>query len=596
MATMDEKRPITTPEPSQVPLSDGMRGERRRRVHEVLSTQRQYLDQLENELTEGLQNLAEEINRSLAQSRAEQLASGQADLQPQVDELNRQLAAQQDELTQDRAARTELQAEISRLEQELRARDVLLHESQAQQEQRRTELATAREQLADLQSQSAAAQERQEQLRRELADEREGSLTAQEETKAERRRMARELKVQHADRLAEFERRKAELASLGAARNAELEAQLTAAQADANQARNESNQLRGSLEQSSQELAQTRGRIAALDTHVAELRQALDNAHDATAEDAHESSRAAAQHSVQLEELTRAQASIDALQRETAELREALAKAQTAGAQGVEDSARAAARDSAHQAELKNLRGERDALAKTLATAEGRLSQRAQAAESETTNDLERRLEMALDELREAKRTNMELEIKLTKSRGSDASSSASMNTGLDWEAQKQRLLASLEADESDDEDAIAERHSIEGTIRITDQIVAKKDEELALLKQRLEELELNPRTSGAKDKAVAEILDRDEIIQQEREKLKQLHAEWREKIGKAETDLSVERAKIARERAELANRMQSYQATAQSRTSSNEPSDAGKPVRGRWLSRLGLKDVDENS
>jgi hypothetical protein len=82
-------------------------------------------------------------------------------------------------------------------------------------------------------------------------------------------------------------------------------------------------------------------------------------------------------------------------------------------------------------------------------------------------------------------------------------------------------------------------------------------------------------------------------VIRQEREKLTQVQAEWREKIGKAEIDISVQRAKIARERAEFDEKIRQFEAQ-QERRGPNDDSDADKPARGRWLARLGLS-IDES-
>jgi hypothetical protein len=275
-------------------------------------------------------------------------------------------------------------------------------------------------------------------------------------------------------------------------------------------------------------------------------------------------------------------------------LRSALEQAQTAQAAGSEELKRVATQESTEREELARLRAERDALAGKLAAAQSQLSDAANVSKSEATtqHDLERRLEMALEELRETKRTNLDLEVKLTKARATGGTGAVS--TGLDWEAQKQRLLASLEADESDDEEAVAERQSIEGTIRITDQIVAQKDQEILELRNILEGRASG--TAAMRENAAEEVLCRDEVIRQERERLEQLQAEWREKIGKAETDLSVERARIARERAELADKLQHYTQAVEPRPAANEAADNAKPVRGRWLSMLGLKDVDEKN
>lgn len=244
--------------------------------------------------------------------------------------------------------------------------------------------------------------------------------------------------------------------------------------------------------------------------------------------------------------------------------------------------------------DLRKLENERDDLVKRLAAAEALLKKQVTSGEidSRETLDLQRRFEMAVDEVRELKHANADFESKL-KTRG-HAPLPAAAAGGLDWESQKQRLLASLEADDDDDEEAVEKRASIEGTIRITDQIVAQKDRELAELKQLLEENAGAAPAGTVHSAAAAELLDRDEVIRQERERLVQVQSEWREKIGRAEIDVSVERAKIARERAEVDEKIRQFEVERDRRAESGDAADPSKPTRGRWLARLGLKDLDE--
>jgi hypothetical protein len=93
---------------------------------------------------------------------------------------------------------------------------------------------------------------------------------------------------------------------------------------------------------------------------------------------------------------------------------------------------------------------------------------------------------------------------------------------------------------------------------------------------------------------AVAEVLDKDEVVRQERQNLQALQDEWRDKLRHSEVEISVQRAKLARQQAELEERAR--QLDLQSR---NDPPDSSgdsreKPIRGRWLRRLGLKGADE--
>ena len=75
-------------------------------------------------------------------------------------------------------------------------------------------------------------------------------------------------------------------------------------------------------------------------------------------------------------------------------------------------------------------------------------------------------------------------------------------------------------------------------------------------------------------------MFDQDEIIREERENLKQLQQQWEEKLRKAEIDLSVERAKIARERAELEEQLREAQGGADG----PREDEGGNKGGGRWL------------
>ncbi len=537
---MEEKRPATTPDADQAPISEGSNAERRRRAQELLSTQFSQLDRLESELSEHVQVLVDDAARDLSHGATDASAAvhepGLVEtLQSQLTQAQEQLAARQAARDEVRAQVEQMQVETGRLEQELRVREALLRDTQGQQEQTRIERATMVSQLADAQAHLSAAVEQQNDLRRQLADERERISGMEEETKAQRRRIARELKAQHAAHNAKYEQRKAELQALAAATSTQLDTGLAAAQAEATETRRQMAELVASLEHRSKELAQAQRKTTDLETKTAELREALDHA-------------------------------------------------QAASGRGGDD-----------QEELTSLRRERDSLAQTLAEAEARLSENSigDAGHPASKSDQQRRFEMAVDDLREMKRANAELEAKLAKLR-TGGPLATGPGGGLDWESQKQKLLASLEADDRDDEEAIAARDTIEGTIQITDQIVAQKEQEIAELKRLLEEQSnnLNPTAVGAA--AVADLLDSDELVRQERKKLAQVQAEWREKIGRAEIDISVERAKIARDRAELEDKMRQYQLDQVTRAQNDEPPDSAKPIRGRWLARLGLKDLDE--
>ena len=164
--------------------------------------------------------------------------------------------------------------------------------------------------------------------------------------------------------------------------------------------------------------------------------------------------------------------------------------------------------------------------------------------------------------------------------------------TGLDWEAQKRRLMMQLDSefDDSDSQQA-SDKLTVEGTIRITDQVIADKDAEIDELKQLLDNQSSNIGDVAVGAAAIAEFLDQDELISQERESLVRMQEEWRDKLRQAEIDISVERARLGRERMELQSQLQSIEQQRPHNDNSDADSTDDKKPAGRWRKRLGLKD-----
>jgi len=267
----------------------------------------------------------------------------------------------------------------------------------------------------------------------------------------------------------------------------------------------------------------------------------------------------------------------------------------------------AAAATSAADAELRemvaNLAAERDQLVRRLGVLEGELAAAREAAPATADAerghelvDLTQRYEMAVRDIRELKKQNEEL------ARKSTNTAAVPLPTGgaLDWEARKRQLLASLEEDEgSADEERRGEILRMEEVVRTTDAEIQERDRQIEELRRQLAE-GAAAATAITENKAAEtnELLDKDELVRQERERLKQLEAEWENKLRQAEIDLSMQRAKLARGQAELSERQRALEELGSARDT-RTPNDAGskskKAPRGRWLSRLGLSD-DEKS
>jgi len=169
----------------------------------------------------------------------------------------------------------------------------------------------------------------------------------------------------------------------------------------------------------------------------------------------------------------------------------------------------------------------------------------------------------------------------------------------LDWESEKRRILAALEAECDAEGDAEGEpigktRLEIKEVLRRTDAIVADKDREIAELKQLLRDQSANLGSVAVGAAAVGDILDRDAIIREERENLRRLQAEWEEKMRKAEIEISLERAKLARQHAELDEKLRTHGGVSQKPAVSDNAAAKPDKSSGRWLARLGLKEPSD--
>ena len=163
----------------------------------------------------------------------------------------------------------------------------------------------------------------------------------------------------------------------------------------------------------------------------------------------------------------------------------------------------------------------------------------------------------------------------------------------FDWETQKQQLMAKLESDfDASDPGQVRDKLTVEGAIRITDEVVARKEEEICELKQLLEQQSGPGGDATNEAAAITELLDDNELVQTERENLKQLQDEWREKLRKAEVEISIERAKLARERATMEDRIATRESECTTTTVDPESApEEKKTPGGNWLARLGLKE-----
>lgn len=151
-------------------------------------------------------------------------------------------------------------------------------------------------------------------------------------------------------------------------------------------------------------------------------------------------------------------------------------------------------------------------------------------------------------------------------------------------------ILLQLEDEQIDDDPvAQADRIEIQSIIATTQSEIDRRDSEIEELREIIQ-MQADARDGVAIGAAgLAQMIDSDAIIVQEREKLKLLQQEWEGKLRQAEIDLSMERARLARERVLV----EQERANTISGLNENE-NDLGKKER-RWLKMLGLGEDGQN-
>jgi hypothetical protein len=222
------------------------------------------------------------------------------------------------------------------------------------------------------------------------------------------------------------------------------------------------------------------------------------------------------------------------------------------------------------------------------------LARPAEGDQTELAADASRRYLMAVDDIRDLKARNAELQRQLLEAQSAPAqrgaAASAASDAGADWETQKRRLLAELASDDRQDAESADRRLKIEEVVARTDAIIAEKNREIEELRQLLANQSTQIGSLASDAAALGQVLDQDAIVCEERKRLQQLQDEWRDKLRQAEIELAMERARLARRNAEIEEKLRN----AESGRSPAEPealAPTGRPVRGRWRIQLGLTD-----
>lgn len=520
----------------------------REQADHTLDEHRKRVGEIEARLTAQLEILADELARERLAD--EQVAADAAEQAAALDEVRKALAekeAEVEEVLEELANQTlAFEAQIAERDEELEQLLELQDEESGEHESLASELREAREQLEQLRNQESVECER-----------------ASEELVEAQRRLT-ELNEQFVALQSEHEAKLAELESAHEASElARRHQEATAVQ----------------LSETQQQLEAANQRVEAADLSIQETSQDLEAVNHRIAELSKLEGI-----DEQLEQTRRkfelALADVHKLKRENSELHEELLSRPEA--------------DDQESPELVSLRSERDALAEKLAELENAPEPSTDQDSQQELADLQRRFELAVDDVRQLKAENADLQQRLAAA--PSAGVAPASDEPQDWQAQKARLMAALDAEDQGmaTETRREELATIEGTISITDQVVAEKDAllaqrdiEIAELKTQLEDRPEGQDLEQLRETIAAEVLADDEAVQAEVSRLQEKQVELEAKLREAELDISVQRATLAREQAALEEKLAQLPAEG-----ADEEDSPDKPRR-RWLSALGLKDEE---
>ncbi len=218
------------------------------------------------------------------------------------------------------------------------------------------------------------------------------------------------------------------------------------------------------------------------------------------------------------------------------------------------------------------------------------------------------------DRIAELERQNEELagRVASTNVRKAVACSDSGSNDALSWEDRKRQMLEQMEEDSFDAEAFVADLSGDSSPDEPLDPAAymeqlhdehEKMKEDLQRRDEEIRELRcLLDQQSGTREggvavgaAAIAQMVDSDELVQQERQRLQTLQEEWEEKFRQGEIEASLERAKISRERLELARKNSELEERLEHlrrETRQAEEGTAGGTSR-RWLAKLGLSESE---
>lgn len=215
--------------------------------------------------------------------------------------------------------------------------------------------------------------------------------------------------------------------------------------------------------------------------------------------------------------------------------------------------------------------------------------------------DLESRLAQADLQLCDLRQQNRDLAAKVAGTSVRNAISDTGAAETMSWEQRKQLMIQQMEQESFDAESFVANMPYQSDEERETpEQFVERLIQELEMRNQEIQELhrllqeqaEIRDRQLAIGAAAIAHEIDSNELVQQERDRLRGLQAQWEAKFREEEIEASLERAKLSRERQELAKRQAELEEELEHlRREQQQPVGSTATSSRRWLVKLGLSD-----
>ena len=215
---------------------------------------------------------------------------------------------------------------------------------------------------------------------------------------------------------------------------------------------------------------------------------------------------------------------------------------------------------------------------------------------------LEQQLAELQSQVVDLKQQNRELAAKVADREVQESIAANGEVESLSWEQRKQLILQQMEQESFDAESFVARLPSTTEARetpalfveRLMGELEARRREVVELRDALDDQSHAGDGQQAVGTAAIAKLVDDDEVVRQERERLKDLQSEWEEKMREAEITASLERAKLSRERQELAKRRAELdEGLAHLRRESRhqeDTKDRKDTANRRWRVKLGLQ------